>query len=281
MQDVEFRQATSDDVVGIVYVQATSWITNYQNRQQSISESDIRSIDFQTKLAQWQHILRSPHYKVWVVSRADHILAFLAARKDNDNELYEQHTLPGEERQGYGDKLLEKAGQWFTKDAKIILRIPIVAKSGLAFYKQHGFMVDEEAEVDFIPLPSGKRITTIGMVRGEFADQSAEPVKANLAKRAAVHLQTATNGAAGVQLLDTGQLLSRSQLAKKAGLRTSTVKYYTEIGLLPFVQAEVGLARRYHLPASLDRVERIKNLKAQGLSIKVIRQQLAKNYKTD
>lgn len=55
--------------------------------------------------------------------------------------------------------------------------------------------------------------------------------------------------------------LSIGQLAKISGLRYSTIKYYTEVGILPFEQEEKNLRRKYNEINSLKRLEKIKELK--------------------
>lgn len=59
------------------------------------------------------------------------------------------------------------------------------------------------------------------------------------------------------------------------GLRYSTLKFYTEEGMLPFCQPESNLTRRYRRVETMERLERIGELKAQGLSIPEIQARLA------
>lgn len=51
------------------------------------------------------------------------------------------------------------------------------------------------------------------------------------------------------------------ELAKKSGLRVSTIKYYSEIGILPFHQEDKKLARRYKREEALQRLKEIDELK--------------------
>ena len=74
------------------------------------------------------------------------------------------------------------------------------------------------------------------------------------------------------------KLVGRSKLAKLAKLRPSTIKYYTEIGLLPFEQQEKRLARRYNVEPALVRLKEIKQLRGQGLSIKEIQPRFNPNH---
>lgn len=73
--------------------------------------------------------------------------------------------------------------------------------------------------------------------------------------------------------------LSQSQIADKVGIRPSTIKYYTQLALLPYEQNGVGGHRRYDLRAVTERLELINKLKANGLTMNGIIKQLAKDGK--
>lgn len=75
--------------------------------------------------------------------------------------------------------------------------------------------------------------------------------------------------------ITTNARLSRKALAKQTGVRESTIKFYSELGLLPYRQAGEGLARRYDLGEAMARLREIQALKAQGLSIHDIRGRFA------
>ena len=65
-------------------------------------------------------------------------------------------------------------------------------------------------------------------------------------------------------------ILSIGELAKVSGVRQSTLKYYTEIGILPFEQAGERLIRKYKKDEALKRLEEIKKLKEERMTIKEI-----------
>lgn len=54
-------------------------------------------------------------------------------------------------------------------------------------------------------------------------------------------------------------------------MRYSTLKYYTEEGMLPFEQAEENLARRYKREQSVAQIQRIKELRQERKSIPEIK----------
>ena len=64
------------------------------------------------------------------------------------------------------------------------------------------------------------------------------------------------------------------ELVRLTGMRYSTLKYYTEEGMLPFEQAEENLTRRYRREETVKRLERIKTLKSEGLSVPEIKEKL-------
>lgn len=70
------------------------------------------------------------------------------------------------------------------------------------------------------------------------------------------------------------QLINRKVLSDLTGIRPSTIKFYTEQGLLQFHQEEGGLRRFYDRDTSLARLEKIKKLKDTGLSIEEVRDKL-------
>ena len=61
------------------------------------------------------------------------------------------------------------------------------------------------------------------------------------------------------------------ELVRITNTRYSTLKYYTEEGILPFEQEDNGLTRRYKRLESISRINDIKELKGQGLSIDEIK----------
>ena len=65
-------------------------------------------------------------------------------------------------------------------------------------------------------------------------------------------------------------ILTIGELAEVSGVRLTTLKYYTELGILPFNQAEKRLTRKYKKEGALERLEKIKELKGKRLTIKEI-----------
>ena len=64
------------------------------------------------------------------------------------------------------------------------------------------------------------------------------------------------------------------ELVRLTGSRYSTLKFYTEEGMLPFQQEEEKLTRRYQREESVARIEYIRKLRQEGESIPDIKNRL-------
>ncbi len=65
-----------------------------------------------------------------------------------------------------------------------------------------------------------------------------------------------------------------SELVRLSEVRYSTLKYYTEQGILPFEQEDTRLTRRYLRISSLERLALIRQLKERGYTIEEIKEQM-------
>lgn len=61
------------------------------------------------------------------------------------------------------------------------------------------------------------------------------------------------------------------ELVRLTDVRYSTLKFYTEEGMLPFEQAGENLTRRYRREESLARIARIRQLRKEGKSVPEIK----------
>lgn len=66
------------------------------------------------------------------------------------------------------------------------------------------------------------------------------------------------------------EYVRQSELAELGGVRPSTIKYYSELGLLPYKQHGTGLSKFYNREKNLKRLEEILELKKEGKSINEI-----------
>jgi len=70
------------------------------------------------------------------------------------------------------------------------------------------------------------------------------------------------------------EFVSIGELVRLTGCRYSTLKFYTEEGMLPFKQEEENLTRRFPREEALVKIQEIQGLKKQGLSISEIKERL-------
>ncbi|MBW7572376.1 helix-turn-helix domain-containing protein [Caproiciproducens faecalis] len=77
------------------------------------------------------------------------------------------------------------------------------------------------------------------------------------------------------------EYVSIGELARITGCRYSTLKFYTEEAMLLFEQAEQNLTRRYRREETVERIQRIKQLKESGLNIPQIKEALQSCAKQD
>lgn len=68
------------------------------------------------------------------------------------------------------------------------------------------------------------------------------------------------------------EYVSIGELVRLTETRYSTLKFYTEEGILPFVQEDTNLKRRFERISSVKRIEDIKQMRKDGLSIPQIKE---------
>ncbi|CAH1058654.1 helix-turn-helix domain-containing protein [Paenibacillus pseudetheri] len=73
------------------------------------------------------------------------------------------------------------------------------------------------------------------------------------------------------------EYVSIGELVRITNSRYSTLKHYTEEGMLPFEQAEENLTRRYKREETVARILWIKEMKTNGLSIPQMKEALGMN----
>lgn len=70
------------------------------------------------------------------------------------------------------------------------------------------------------------------------------------------------------------EFVSIGELVRLSGCRYSTLKFYTEEGMLPFNQEQENLTRRFPREEALLKIKEVQDLKKQGLSIPEIKERL-------
>ena len=77
-----------------------------------------------------------------------------------------------------------------------------------------------------------------------------------------------------LEVIQQAEDVTIGELVRLTDVRFSTLKFYTEQGMLPFQQAEENLTRRYKREESIRRIQWIKALRQEGKSIQQIKQML-------
>ena len=74
-----------------------------------------------------------------------------------------------------------------------------------------------------------------------------------------------------MEVIETSEYVTIGELVRLTNARYSTLKYYTEEGMLPFEQAEENLTRRYKREQSMAQIQKIKDWRQEGKSISEIK----------
>ena len=61
--------------------------------------------------------------------------------------------------------------------------------------------------------------------------------------------------------------IRQTELAELTGVRASTIKYYSELGLIPYKQDRERLSKKYYREESVKRVQEILELRKQGKKV--------------
>lgn len=74
-----------------------------------------------------------------------------------------------------------------------------------------------------------------------------------------------------IEVIKNSEYVTIGELVRLTEVRYSTLKFYTEEGMLPFEQAEENLTRRYKREKSVERIFYIKKLREEKKSIPEIK----------
>lgn len=77
-----------------------------------------------------------------------------------------------------------------------------------------------------------------------------------------------------IEKILASEYISIGELARLTGCRYSTLKFYTEEGMLPFEQAEENLTRRYRREECVAQVAQIRTWRENGKTIPEIKELL-------
>ena len=74
-----------------------------------------------------------------------------------------------------------------------------------------------------------------------------------------------------LEVIRQAEYVTIGELVRLTDVRYSTLKFYTEEGMLPFEQAGENLTRRYRREESLARIAHIRQLRQEGESVPEIK----------
>ena len=74
-----------------------------------------------------------------------------------------------------------------------------------------------------------------------------------------------------MEAIEQSEYVTIGELSRLTDVRYSTLKYYTEEGLLQFEQAEENLTRRYRREESVSQIQRLRELRKMGNTIAEIK----------
>ena len=74
-----------------------------------------------------------------------------------------------------------------------------------------------------------------------------------------------------MEAIEKSEYVTIGELVRLTGVRYSTLKFYTEEGMLPFEQAEENLTRRYKREESVERIAYIRQMREQKITIPEIK----------
>ena len=78
-----------------------------------------------------------------------------------------------------------------------------------------------------------------------------------------------------MEVISQAEYVTIGELARLTDTRYSTLKFYTEEGMLPFRQSGENLTRRYRRVEAMARVRQIQALRAEGKTIPEVKSILA------
>ena len=83
-----------------------------------------------------------------------------------------------------------------------------------------------------------------------------------------------------LEAIEQSEYVTIGEPVRLTGVRYSTLKFYTEEGMLPFEQAEENLTRRYRRMESIERIGYIRQLREEKMTIPQIKELLKEGGET-
>ena len=166
--DVEILKETPDDVEGVFYVNKTTWLATYPNKQLGITKEilETRFTEKEKKIRKWKDWVKTFGEKAqgWVAKHSGNVIGYVVAVKDN-NELRVRalYVLPEFQGKKIGAGLMNKALAWLGK-GEIHISVANYNDKAIKFYEKFGFRVVGKSN-DKVDLGNGVFIDEVEMLK--------------------------------------------------------------------------------------------------------------------
>lgn len=162
--------ATPDDAAAIVNIQAETWLATYPNEEHGITLEDIRAkkLDDPKRIEQWKKTIKEEGdgHRVWVAKEGSKIIGYCLARQgEKENYIDALYVSSTEQGRGIGQKLMTEVLNWLGETKPIGLGVALYNTKAIGFYKKLGFEETDDAAEPVPPLPSGKILPIIKLLR--------------------------------------------------------------------------------------------------------------------
>lgn len=149
--EIEIKEASTDDVLGISDVQKESWLATYPNEEFGITREDILSEDFRSKgrVEKRIEIIKdaNSNTKFFVAKDGEKVVGYCCAQKFEDfNKIKSIYILSKFHKTGIGKKLMHKAFEFFNDDKPVKLSVAIYNQNAIDFYEKLGFVKGQRFE---------------------------------------------------------------------------------------------------------------------------------------
>ena len=162
--------ATPDDAAAIVSIQAETWLATYPNEEHGITLEDVRAkkLDDPKRVDRWKKTIeeQGDEHRVLVAKEDNKVVGYcLSKRGEKENYIEALYVSSTEQGRGIGQKLMTETLSWLGDVKPIGLGVAAYNTKAIGFYKKLGFEETDDAAEPVPPLPSGKILPIIKLLR--------------------------------------------------------------------------------------------------------------------
>lgn len=166
------RSAEPRDVMGILTVRKETWINTYPNQELGITTQDLESINFfdESSIASWQDLTSNPDpkRKVLVAESEEKVVGYLFLKQGKmQNKILGYYVLPSYQGKGIGTQMMQQGLKWLDPNKETYLEVAPYSEAAIKQYERFGFEKsgEEKTTATPVPLPNGKTLPSISMIR--------------------------------------------------------------------------------------------------------------------